>query len=225
MKTQSPKKTKRKFYGEYIYKSQIKLESCYSIRVCNLETIVSILDGKRPKIPSYRPAQWRQNLKGNEDTWRKLYSVVKDHKDYKFRVEGIRLDLYTNNRQLYDNMNRTLADELIVCYEPPVGLAQKMLDSHDTVFVDKLPHDLYQFKVFLTPHKLPRNWEEREPIIEWIKERYPNIWSSESIREHIRHNNQNWDRRYLYVDTENTLLMLRLRSPELVGKVLKHVIK
>jgi hypothetical protein len=52
----------------------------------------------------------------------------------------------------------------------------------------------------------------------------PGIKISDTVKTWFMVTNWNWDRRYIYVATEADLLMLKLRSSDVVGSVFKYEI-
>jgi hypothetical protein len=47
---------------------------------------------------------------------------------------------------------------------------------------------------------------------------------SEAVKTWFIHTDWNWDRRYILVDEESTLLMLKLRNSDFMGKIYEYVI-
>jgi predicted NAD/FAD-dependent oxidoreductase len=98
-----------------------------------------------------------------------------------------------------------------------------MLDEEKKIFVKEIPHGIYNYQAYLHPHKLTSSQTERTQLADWLELQVPKITFSNSIRKWVLQTQENWDRRYIYIDNEQTLLMIKLRSPELIGKVFKYV--
>ena len=77
--------------------------------------------------------------------------------------------------------------------------------------------------MFLLPHKLRNDKEEKKRYAEWIKNQQGKIKITLAVENWFHKTDWNWDPRYVLVDEESTLLMLKLRNPELVGRVYRFV--
>jgi len=88
----------------------------------------------------------------------------------------------------------------------------------------KLPHNKYQFRVYLLPHKLAGDTEEKEKFINWMKTQNSKIRLTDTVIKWFMHTDWNWDRRYILVEDEPTLLMLKLRNSSVVGRIYNYVI-
>jgi hypothetical protein len=83
---------------------------------------------------------------------------------------------------------------------------------------------MYQHKVFLLPHKLAGDDEGKQKYLNWVDTQGDKIKISECTKQWFLATNWNWDRRYVYVDSEQTLLMLKLRNPDVIGRVYDYVV-
>ena len=101
-------------------------------------------------------------------------------------------------------------------------MEQCLQGSDKSIFVNKLPHDRYQYRAYLKPHRIETS--ARKGIAGWLKNQVPRITFTDSIERWLLTNNENWDRRYIHVEDENTLLMIQLRAPRLVGKIFKYTL-
>ena len=66
--------------------------------------------------------------------------------------------------------------------------------------------------------------EGKKKYIEWLKRQSPKITCTTAIEHWFIKTDWNWDRRYVLVEDESTLLMLKLRNAEVVGRIYKFVI-
>ena len=80
-----------------------------------------------------------------------------------------------------------------------------------------------RLKPWVILSKLTSNQTERTKLADWLELQVPKITFSNSIKKWVLQTRENWDRRYIYIDNDQTLLMIKLRSPELIGKVFKYV--
>lgn len=222
-----PKKTKRKFYNKWIYKISCRMHGAYALRVWDFTDIVNVASGGQPNNNNYWTSKNTSNFLQSANDWMKLGLILVANKDkLQVRVEGDNVDVYTSAYSVYDAIGNEFADSEVVWrrFEPTKGTEQDLLDSKNTVFVKHLPHNKYLYKVYLLPHKLG-NIASREKLCNWLEKQQPKITFTPSIREWVMTTKQNWDRRYIYVQDDNTLVMLRLRENALIGKTYKHIIK
>lgn len=200
------KPTKRKFYGKWLYKVTLFIRGVYTIRY-DFDTTKhfhplfidsSLIDGLVNKLASLPP-----------DSWTK-------------RIESDRIDIYTSDYNLYQQLSEQFAHCLIHRFEP-VCDPDKLADSNVSV-VNRYPHNRYQYKVFLTPHKFNKDQTRKQQFLEWIDTQGERIKISLAVKDWFIYMNWNWDRRYLYVQDEQTLLMLKMRESNAVGKVYKYTL-
>lgn len=222
-----PKKTKRKFYNKHIYKLSCKLHGAYALRAWSIDEIVNVAQGATPPVDNYWSSRNLADFQRSAKDWIKLGVILSTNQDkIQLRVEGDNVDVYTSDRMLYDAIGNEFIDSDVVWrrFEPAVGTEQDMLDSKNSVFVKHLPHNKYLYKVYLLPHKLG-NRADREKLCNWLDSQVPKISFSPSIRKWVMETRQNWDRRYIYVQDDSMLMMLRLRENTMIGKTYKHIIK
>lgn len=145
-------------------------------------------------------------LKYDNDIWNK-------------RIEGDCIDIYTSNKELVNELQTNLLDRVTCVFEPSADAAEP-----GTIKVKKLPGEIYNYRVYLLPHKLRGDLDEKTKYISWIKNQNSKVKITESVENWFYKTDWNWDPRYVLVDEESTLLMLKLRNPELVGRIYRFVI-
>lgn len=224
------KKTTRKFYNKFIYKIQLEIPGASALRWYDFPDLIEIFThGKNPfKFGIYnRRDEILGHLLENRQVWLDISFLLAgaDKKSWQRRLEGDTLDLYTHDKDLFDKIYNGFSKHIKIVYKPEKNLEQDLLDSKNTIYVKKLPHDLYNYKVYLKPHKLSSITEERIKLCEYLRKLVPSITFTPSIESWILSTYENWDRRYIYVDNEQTLLMLNLKSPDLIGKVMNYKLR
>jgi len=165
-----------------------------------------------------------QKIVDNAEDWTKLclFLTSCDKKSFSKRLEMDCVDFYTNDRVLYDQLGDNFTKYVKYRFQPKEGTEQQLLSSTRKIFVSKLPFDMYEYRVYLQPHKL--NTSARTSVAEWLSKQTPNVTFSESMNKWLIKTSTNYDRRYIQDKDESTLLMLQLRAPLLVGKVFKYII-
>jgi hypothetical protein len=224
MKLPTAKKTKKKFYNKYIYKITLKIPGSNALRYYDFAYLLDIIkNGVKPQRSSFLD-DTLQDIVDNAEDWTKLclFLTSRDKKSFSKRLEMDCIDFYTNDLVLYNQIGENFTKYVKYRFQPKQGTEQLLLNSNRKIFVSKLPFDMYEYRVYLHPHKL--NSSARTSVAEWLSKQVPNISFSESINKWIIRTDSNYDRRYIQVKDESTLLMLQLRAPDLVGKVFKYVI-
>lgn len=90
--------------------------------------------------------------------------------------------------------------------------------------VKKLPHNRYRYRVYLLPHKMAKDREGKQKYISWLKSLGERVTCTPAVEGWFMHTDWNWDRRYILVEDEHTLLMLKLRNSEVVGRIYNYVL-
>jgi hypothetical protein len=212
--------TTKKFYNKWIYKVTIMLPGVAIYRLHSLDSI-PLLDfnsSKNTHSTIARAAANREEIialsqflsRWDRDLWSK-------------RIERSTIDIYTNEKEMYYNLRAEFEESVFAISEPD----EKNLDilNHTgSVVVKKLPHNKYVYKAFLLPHKI-KSKEDKLSYIDWIDTQGDRILISPIVREWFIKTDYNWDRRYVLVDDDKTLLMLRLKNSNVVGTVYNLVLE
>ena len=216
-----PKQTKRKFYGKWLYKISLELIGAPIFRQVAIENVLIVLEaeGGTSRLSSIRNA-WlnKANIKSYINT------IVDYNKDlYTVRIETNTLDVYTNEKSLYDELSFNCARIVKERFEP--GASLDLLESGNYKIVSKkYPHEKYRHKVYLQPHKLAHDTQEKTKYLQWLNGQGDKVLITDTVKQWFITTNWNWDRRYIYVEDDKTLLMIKLRNPEVVGRVYDYVL-
>lgn len=169
---------------------------------------------------------WRQShVINNRDQFARVVACLEimDSRLWAKRIEGHFLDIYTNDKEFYDTMSLDLADLIAQRYEPD-ELYLDLLDNANAIVCDALPHGKYNYRVYLQPHKLAGDAVAKQKTLDWLISQSPKITCTTAIQLWFIKTDWNWDRRYVLVEDEATLLMLKLRCDHVVGTVYKYVV-
>jgi hypothetical protein len=172
----------------------------------------------------YISSSTREKLSANRDLINNLMSTLdtKSKDRWSVRIESDCVDIYTNEKDLFNQLSERFERSTIHRFEPH-GKTADLLDAGVYV-VKKYPFDQYQYKVFLAPHKLNRDQLRKQQFVDWLELQGDKIKISDTVKEWFISWNFNWDRRYMYVDNEQTLLMLKMRESQAIGRVYKYVL-
>lgn len=214
-----PKLTTRKFYNKWLYKVTLRVPGVAIFRLFKLEDVPN-LDfkvGSSIHSTKTKAANNKTNiillskflLKWDATLWAK-------------RIEQSNIDIYTNDKELYAQLLSKFTNTVSACSEPDESNLD-LLEKSGCIIAKKLPHDRYHFKAFLLPHKI-KDKESKKQFLDWIDGQGDRILISDSVKKWFIDTNWNWDRRYLLIEDEQTLLMLKLRNSEAIGRVYDYVI-
>lgn len=217
------KTTNKKFYGKWLYKVTLEVPGIAILRIKSLQGTIDLINNDFPsgKHPTY---SIYYKVKSNQENVKKVCSFLlkENPEDWTKRIESNSIDIYTNNKELYSNLCLNLKSLVIHHFEPADSTLAN--ESQYTIVANKLPHDIYKYKVYLRPHKLAKDKSAKKELIQWISAQGERILMSDAVKTWFIDTDWNWDRRYLFVDTEQTLLLLKMRNSDAVGKVYEYKI-
>ena len=214
--------TKKRFYGKWLYKVTISLPGVAILRSKTLDGVVEFL--KDENKTGYNTRSVLYKAKNNSENMEKVCNFLSQLQasSWSKRIEYDVMDLYTNNVEIYNNLCQAF-DELIVHHFEPEARLIDTLENQNIIVSDKFPHNKYRYKVFLTPHKLKIK-DDKVKFLSWLDSQTDKILISRTVRDWFYKTDWNWDRRYLLVDNEQTLLMLKMLNSNALGKVYEYVI-
>lgn len=221
--TLSFKETKRLFYNKWLYKVSLKINGAAVLRSKSGESLEEYLTELPFSFPaSQYPSSIQHRAFSSKGTLIKLNSTLQnyDKKSFTKRFESDVVDLYTNNKNLVHEIQTEFEDYIRFVSKPKVKNIKRLLSNEKSIFVDALPKDKYAYKVYLKPYAVKS--EKKHNFIDWLSNQGDSTTLTASLTEWFYKTTINWDRRYILVDNEQTLLMLRLHTPEAVGTVYKY---
>lgn len=188
--------TKKKFYNKWIYKCSFYFPQSKLIRY-QLESLKYL---------------------NNEilDLAGLLTSFSKDK--YYLRIEGKTCDVYCNDADVFEKLQSLRGNNLMLVSSPESQNINRLIEYKRTILCKRLPFHRYRHKVYLQPHKL-RDREHRKQYIDWLITQNPRVYITESTKQWFIRTEWNWDRRYMYVENEQTLLILKMKNNEALGTV------
>jgi hypothetical protein len=139
------------------------------------------------------------------------------------RIETNTIDLYTNDKEMYRSVISKFSAHVVHNFEPEEADIAT-LENSGSIIVKKYPHGKYKFKVYLLPHKISDK-EEKKYFLDWVDTQGTRVIISEAVKKWFIDTAWNWDRRYVLVEDEQSLLMLKLRAGSAIGRVYDYVIR
>lgn len=224
MLSQKTKPTTKKFYGKWLYKVSLRLEGCTLFRTNTLEEVDKFCLGPKPETHYW----YATNAKAyaNRLTLLEVSNFLSGYtrEDYNLRIESSFFDVYTNNFEFYQGISNKFEKILRHRHEPDVVTAKLLNENKNYISVKKLPKERYNYRVYLLPHKMAKDREGKQKYVDWLKAQSPRITCTTAIEKWFVATDWNWDRRYVLVEDESMLLMMKLRNSEVVGKIYNFVI-
>jgi hypothetical protein len=146
------KTTSHKFYNKWLYKISITQKGSAFFRNNSVDKVIDFCNTGEPggyanslQTIAYNNKEGILNLaeffkEYDTDVWSK-------------RIEGNSMDVYTNDSVLYDKFSAKFKDIIIHRFEPDLTNIDQLTDEK-VIVCKKLPHKIYQYKVYLLPHKM-----------------------------------------------------------------------
>ena len=224
--TLKKKTTKRKFYGKWLYKITINAPGIGILRSKSPSEVVLFL--KSANTTDQRYYHNNSTIAKAINNQAQLSSIclfIKDIDPIQFakRIEQQSVDFYTNDKNLYNEFCDKFMDAIIHHFEPDEN-SIALFKNQYTIVAKKLPHDRFKYRVYLKPHNLKNDIDSKKQFLDWIDNQKDKILITDTVKTWFITTEWNWDRRYMLVDDEKTLIMLKMRSSEAVGKIYEYVI-
>ncbi len=217
------KLTNRKFYNKWLYKISLNLKGGAIFRDRPLSQVKDFCYGEDP---GDRPYSVFYKAWNNKDLILEICVFLEQFKesDWTKRIESNSIDFYTNNTDFYKRMAVRFNDLIVHQFEPSENTEDALNNSEFAIVGKKLPHNRYNYRVYILPHKMTHDPVEKNKYLDWLEKQSPKIRCSAKVRDWFLRTQWNWDRRYVLVEDDATLLMLKLRNSDVVGRVYKYVI-
>jgi hypothetical protein len=215
-------KTNRKFYNKWIYKVSLNVKGSGIFRTHSLDDIKEFCSGE---TTDQAPYSLHTRAWNNREQILELANFLIGQHDtvWAKRIENTLVDFYTNDYCFYQTLSENFESVMTHRFEPSEASAE-LLEKPQTIVAAKLPHNKYHYRVYLLPHKLAGDKESKKKYVDWLKSQTPRITCTPAVEKWFIKTDWNWDRRYVLVEDEHTLLMLKLRNSEVVGRVYNYVI-
>lgn len=211
----------KKFYNKWYYKVTLEIKGACIFRFGPLENTREMLELSDDYWSSM---WWVRQAADKKDVFLQIIDLLDqyDRDSYGIRVESNCVDFYTNQRELFDKLSDGFTEFVKHRFEPK-ETDKNIIDQKNVISVNKYPHDTYTLKVFLKPHVVTDS-SERKAISSWLSGQVPNITFTSSVKNWFEKTKYNYDRRYILVNDEATLLLLKLRCSEAVGAVYRYML-
>jgi hypothetical protein len=221
----SIKFTKKKFYNKWEYKISLRLVGASVFRNHNYESIKQTLTGTDSDISAVWFGRIIQQPTVNKEHMYAVADFLSKCAAGSFitRIESGTIDIYTNNEQLFDTASQEFMLFTWKRFAPDPN-TQHLLQDNKKIISKKLAHGKYQYKVFLTPHKLANDVESKQRFVQFVRSQEDRIRMSAAVEHWFINTRWNWDPRYVFADNQKTLLLLKLAGANAVGSVYEYVV-
>jgi len=211
--------TNRRFYNKWLYKVTLNIPGVAIFRQNSLEKIpfLNYAGQKHSHSTMARAALHQQELIALSS-----FLLKWDNELWFKRIECSAIDIYTNDKTMYDELSLNF-EEIVCARSEPNEKNLDLLENTGSIIVKKLPHNRYAYKAFLLPHKI-KDRKDKKEYVNWITGQNNRILISDAVKEWFITTDWNWDRRYVLIEDSQTLLMLKLRNPEALGRIYDYVI-
>jgi len=211
------KPTKKLFYGKWLYKVSYNIDGCSYIRHKSFDGLERSIDQLMPN------STYNRKILGSKEELIRLTSNLKaiPRESYDIRVETNIIDVYTNDEAFFNSLILLLPGRIRYAQKPSTISEQQLTDKR-TILVKKYPQDRFTMRVYLKPHKMELS--DKGPYIAWLKE-INGVSISDAVQQWFITTHWNWDRRYILVDNEKTLLFLKLKNSSVIGTVYNLVLQ
>ena len=221
---QKKKTTNRRFYNKWLYKVTLHLQGLKLFTMYDTDDIKKVCAGGVPQ--PHNPWVLVPKDKTVSTTITSLCELFDKYepRDYSRRVENSYMDIYTNDEVFYKLLVKGFIDVIKHHYEPDEEAKKLLKEDVKIIIADKYPHNRYHYRVYLLPHKFKKDATAKSKYIDWLRSQSPRITCTNAVERWIMKTDWNWDRRYVLVEDKNTLLLMQLRNPEVVGSVYEFVL-
>jgi len=204
----------KKFYNKWKYKITLEVDGAAAFRSYNRSRLKNIVLNDE----ELDPYGWFWKKTFDRTLMLNLMLCIEKYQ-LAIRVERDCIDFYTSDKDVYDDISLEFASHIKHRYELVQGAVEEK-EEERVIFVKKYPHDKYQYKVFLAPHN--STTDEKVEWVQWMLSQGDRIRISDTVKSWFITTKWNWDRRYMYVEDEATLLMVKMRSATALGKVYQY---
>ncbi len=214
--------TRKKFYGKWLYKTSLKLPGIAIMRMHSLQDVIDFL--MKNQTEDTLKYQYHRKAYYNKDDIINLCSYLStlNSDDWSKRIEVNNIDLYTNEASIYEHLCEKYKHLLLLRSEPDLTRVSEY-ENQNNIVCKKLPHDRYHFKIYLKPHKMKNDREAKKQYVDWL-DTQKNVLITAAVKDWFIRTDWNWDRRYILVEDQKTLLFLHMKNPEVLGKIHEYVL-
>jgi len=222
----TPQTTSRKFYNKWLYKVTLKVHGAGLMRQWTEPQILKFCNSntRQPGNSSYN--YWKEKAWMSRSEIKDIVTFLQDWSSDQWtrRIENNYFDLYTNNKEMFEQFSSKFEKIIVHRFAPDEKTIDRLNERNGkTIVGKKLPHNRYQFKAYLYPHKIADR-SDRQSFVNWVEMQDQRIKMTDSVKNWFINTTVSWDRRYVLVEDEGTLMLMKMRNADVVGSVYKFEI-
>ena len=212
-------KTKKLFYGKWLYKIETKTPGASLIKHWGFEKVKSVCEKGSPRLfgRSFGPDEKQSLLE--------YITAIQPYfgSDLKTRVEYDRLDYFVNDVKLYKELSTILEKWVVSITEPDSETDIESLQAKaSTVLCNQLPHNKYRYKVYIRSG-MPVHQRQQFKI--WLENYGDKVQYSKSTTEWLDGKTYYSQCPFIYVEDQGLLLMAKMYLGNWAQKTHEFVIR
>lgn len=197
--------TNRLYFKKWLYKIETSTPGASSIKRRGLmETIDFCNDLSKQKIytRNYSPAE--------KDQLKKFATALLPFidKEMQIRAEWNNLNIFLNDKQLYDQIILALKPWIVSVTKPESDEDAKTLSERQSlVLCSEIPHKKFNFRIYIR-YNMPPN--QRKAFLDWMANYQDNIKPSKGTLNWLSDGSPYFQDPFVYVTDQKLMLMVRL---------------
>lgn len=206
------RKTTKLFYEKYQYKITLVFFGASAFRQSDADKILNYLNYHTDRCDQavtqhvWQSTPRADTQRDNIKTAMQVLNHLTTMKDFKVRVEGNWLSIYSNNIEDISQLKNIDIRSVESIFEPTVAL------TPDTV-VSSLPYD---YKVFISPTTTNIGF------VKWAESNV-NVRLTRTSNISLSYNHDSCRRTYCYIKGDNTLLMAKIHLGSTIQKIYRII--
>jgi len=211
-------KTNKLFYGEWPYKINTHINGGNLIKTRGIEYVKKFCTNEH-RSPLYKRAIAKEKL-FNYVCILETFDLTK----IKIRAEYDTVNIFVKDKNLYSKICQAL-DIYVSSVVEPVNEEELsiLLDNNKSVFCDRLPHGIYQYKAIFKS-RIPL--DVREKLARWLVQ-YDHsklLVSNDSLHK-LENQKTLWGECFVYVADKNMLILLQLASQGYIRRTEEFIVR
>lgn len=206
-------KTDKLFFGSWPYKIATKIKGGNYIKIYGVDNVIKNANQyqfytRRYGPPGLQDQTASQHYRNKLQEFAVLFKPYADA-EIKVRAEGSHFNIFVKNVDLFNKIQKDLAEFVYETYEPENDQQlNTLLSNQKYVLCDQLPHDRYKYKIILK--NMPE--EIRKNFYNWMV-KYPStkIKTSPSTERYLKGSRYYMSDPFIYID-DNSMYMMTLLS-------------
>lgn len=206
--------TSKLFYGSYSYKVATQVRAGYLLKHKSTIDIDTVL--LKRKSHGYSEEDQARLTEFNS-----ILSQF-EGKEIKVRYEGSHVNFFVKDPALFDSLCKAFASFIEKTWKPlNTNEAEFLTNGEKRIIVNKYPHDLYSYKVFLKTIPI----DVRMNLYKWIEDQGDCFCISNGTRAYLQGLTKWKQDPFILIKSSKELTMLALRANDYIRRTEKYVLR